>query len=87
MLKIIIRVDESVAKQARFVAARQGATVSGLVNEMLAEKMREERRYRAAKRRLPPLSTTATMSSVQLIHLPRSLRMFFVMPCPFPSWI
>jgi hypothetical protein len=51
MPKIILRLDEQVAQKARMAAARKGTTLSGLVNEMLTEKMEEEDCYQAAMRR------------------------------------
>ncbi len=45
-----ITVDEKVAEWARVLAARRNTSVSKLVGEMLAEKMRAEDEYEAAMR-------------------------------------
>lgn len=48
MKNVTITVDEEVARWARIEAARRGTSVSRMVGEMLAEKMRQDEAYSAA---------------------------------------
>ena len=50
MRNVTITLDEKVAKQARVWAAEHDTSVSRLVGDMLAEKMRQESGYEAAMR-------------------------------------
>jgi hypothetical protein len=50
MKNVTISMDESVAEWARLEAARRNTSVSRLVGELLAEKMRGDRRYEQAMR-------------------------------------
>ena len=50
MKNVTITMDESVADWARMEAARRNTSVSRLVGEMLAEKMRRTDRYERAMR-------------------------------------
>jgi hypothetical protein len=45
---VTITVEENVARWARIKAARENTSVSHLVGEMLAERMREDEGYEAA---------------------------------------
>jgi hypothetical protein len=51
MKNVTITVDEQVAEWARVWAARHNTSVSGMVGDMLAERMRQEEGYQAAMRR------------------------------------
>lgn len=48
---VTITLDEEVARWARIKAAEQDTSVSGLVGEMLREKMSRERSYHSSMRR------------------------------------
>ena len=50
MKNVTITVDEAVLEWARVEAARRGSSVSRMVGEMLAEKMRQEDAYAQALR-------------------------------------
>ena len=50
MWNVTITVDEAVLEWARVEAARRGSSVSRMVGEMLAEKMRQEDAYAQAMR-------------------------------------
>ena len=50
MKNVTITVDEAVLEWARVEAARRGSSVSRMVGEMLAEKMRQEDAYAQAMR-------------------------------------
>jgi hypothetical protein len=50
MKNVTISMQEGVAEWARLEAARRNTSVSRLVGEMLAEKMRDDRRYEQAMR-------------------------------------
>ncbi len=50
MKNVTITVDEEVARWARVWAAKHNTSVSRLVGEMLAERMRQEEDYAAAMR-------------------------------------
>ena len=50
MKNVTITVDEAVLDWARVEAARRGSSVSRMVGEMLAEKMRQEDAYAQAMR-------------------------------------
>ena len=50
MKKVTITVDESVLEWARIEAAKRGSSVSRMVGELLAEKMRQEDAYAQAMR-------------------------------------
>ena len=50
MKNLTITVEESVLEWARIEAAKRGSSVSRLVGEMLAEKMRQEDAYALAMR-------------------------------------
>jgi len=51
MKKVTITLDEKTAAWVRVCAAKHGKSVSRLVGEMLAERMRDRREYDAAMRR------------------------------------
>ena len=51
MKNVTITVDEQVAEWARVWAARHNTSVSKLLGELLAERMREETGYEATMRR------------------------------------
>lgn len=51
MRNVTITLDEDVARWARIEAAKRDTSVSRLVGEMLAEKMRAEEAYEAAQER------------------------------------
>jgi hypothetical protein len=53
MKNVTITLEERVARWARLRAAELNTSVSRLVGEMLAEAMRQERAYDAARRKLP----------------------------------
>ena len=50
MKNVTITVDESVLEWARIEAAKRGSSVSRMVGELLAEKMRQEDAYAQAMR-------------------------------------
>ena len=50
MKNVTITVDDGVLEWARVEAARRGSSVSRMVGEMLAEKMRQEDAYAQAMR-------------------------------------
>ncbi|HRW71112.1 CopG family transcriptional regulator [Ottowia sp.] len=50
MKNVTITVDDGVIEWARVEAARRGSSVSRMVGEMLAEKMRQEDAYAQAMR-------------------------------------
>jgi hypothetical protein len=50
MKNVTITMDERVAEWARLEAAKRNTSVSRLVGELLAEKMRDDRRYEQAMR-------------------------------------
>lgn len=50
MKNVTITVEEDVLEWARIEAARRGSSVSRMVGEMLAEKMRQEDAYAQAMR-------------------------------------
>ena len=50
MKNVTVTMDESVADWARMEAARRNTSVSRLVGEMLAEKMRRDKTYERAMR-------------------------------------
>lgn len=50
MRNVTISLDEKVARWARLEAARRDTSVSRLVGEMLAERMRSEETYESARR-------------------------------------
>ena len=50
MKNVTITVEDSVLEWARVEAARRGSSVSRMVGEMLAEKMRQEDAYAQAMR-------------------------------------
>ena len=50
MKNVTITVDESVLECARIEAAKRGSSVSRMVGELLAEKMRQEDAYAQAMR-------------------------------------
>jgi hypothetical protein len=51
MKNITVTLDEEVAQWARLWAARHNTSVSRILGQMLAERMREETDYEAAKQR------------------------------------
>ena len=50
MKNVTITVDDTVLEWARVAAAKRGSSVSRMVGEMLAEKMRQEDAYAQAMR-------------------------------------
>jgi len=52
MKTVTVTLDDEVARWARIWAARHNTSVSKLLGELLAERMREETGYDAAMRRL-----------------------------------
>ena len=63
MKNVTIVLDERVADWARIEAARKRTSVSRLVGEMLAEKMRHEHTYEKAMRRFMSLKPRKLRSS------------------------
>jgi plasmid stability protein len=51
MKNVTIKLDEKTAAWVRVYAARHNTSVSRIVGDMLADKMRSARQYEAAKRR------------------------------------
>ena len=51
MSNITLKLDETLLKEARVLAAKRGTSVSRLVAEQLEELVRTERRYDSAKKR------------------------------------
>lgn len=74
MRNVTVTMEESVAEWARIEAARRNTSVSRLIGELLAEKMRHDDRYERAMREaltFEPLPFTAPYAPREDIYAER----------------
>ena len=51
MANLTLKIDDSLLREAKILAARRGTSVSRLAAEQLEDLVRQDKRYEAAKRR------------------------------------
>jgi hypothetical protein len=78
MKNVTVTMEESVAEWARLEAARRNTSVSRLIGEMLAEKMRGDDAYERAMRealKFEPLKLTGPYLTREELYAERSNRL------------